>query len=111
MKIGTLVIGAVLGYAFRANQEAKRQAEWLIVDGMDDVAYLPDDLAGPVEAALETGASILQRRVGALMELLVQSGADEFLRFQIPMDDDDAEIIDIDADTIDGGVIDARPSP
>jgi hypothetical protein len=84
-----IVIGAVIGYAFCESQSAKRDAQYLVVDEMSDLPPLSDQVAAQIEAVLQTGGEVLQRRAGNLLELLVDMGGEQVQRMIIDISGED----------------------
>lgn len=102
--LAQMLVGGILGYMYRTVRENNRQADSLLVDNVGDVPNMPRQLAHFIEGVLAEGGKVMQRRMGNVVELLIQNGTDQMMRYVVPVDETDTYVID--TDEADVGVID-----
>jgi hypothetical protein len=104
--LAQMLVGAIFGYAYRTYRQSDRDADFITVEGIGEIPNLPKHVATLVEGILAGGGQVIQRRMGNVVEVLIQNGADQMLRYLVPVDDMDTFVVDTDDAYVD--VVDVR---
>jgi hypothetical protein len=106
--LAQMLVGAIFGYAYRTQRESSRQAEHLFEEGLGQTSNLPKQFARFVEGVLSEGGKVMQRRMGNVVEVLIQDGTDQLMRYMVPIDETDTYVVDTEDATV--GVVDLTAS-
>lgn len=84
--IGVMFLCAIAGYGIAQYQNTRRSSNQIVYQRVTDTKSLPDMLADKAEAVIRAGGQAGIRKVGALLELVVQNATGDTEIFQQALD-------------------------
>ena len=84
--IGVMFLCAIAGYCIAQYQNTRRSSSQIVYQRVTDTKSLPDMLADKAEAVIRAGGQAGVRKVGALLELVVQTATGDTEIFQQALD-------------------------